>query len=88
MIGALHRFDPISKKNSFDQKMVMNLILVFLVCQCNEYVIPKSMSRKDLGYKSAAGRATVWSGQTGRCIAGKVPELVDGNGTGPRRSRA
>ena len=51
MIGALHRFDPISKKNSFDQKMVMNLILVFLVCQCNEYVIPKSMSRKDLGYK-------------------------------------
>ena len=31
--------------------MVMNLILVFLVCQCNEYVIPKSMSRKDLGYK-------------------------------------
>ena len=32
--------------------MVMNLILVFLVCECNEYVIPKSMSRKDLGYKS------------------------------------
>jgi hypothetical protein len=31
--------------------MVMNLILVFLVCECNEYVIPKSISRKDLGYK-------------------------------------
>ncbi len=31
--------------------MAMNLILVFLVCECNEYVIPKSISRKDLGYK-------------------------------------
>jgi hypothetical protein len=29
----------------------MNLILVFLVCQCNKYVIPKSIRRKDLGYK-------------------------------------
>ncbi len=38
--------------HSFDRKKVMNLILVFLVCQCNIYVIPKSIRRKDLGYKS------------------------------------
>ena len=31
--------------------MVMNLILVCMVCQCNKYVIPKLISRKDLGYK-------------------------------------
>ena len=31
--------------------MVMNLILVWMVCQCNVYVIPESISRKDLGYK-------------------------------------
>ena len=30
----------------------MNLILVCLVCQCNVYVIPESIRRKDLGYKS------------------------------------
>ena len=30
--------------------MVMNLILVWMVCQCNVYVIPESI-RKDLGYK-------------------------------------
>ena len=28
------------------------MILVFMVCQCNVYVIPKSLGRKDLGYKS------------------------------------
>jgi hypothetical protein len=27
------------------------LILVFMVCQCNVYVIPRSLGRKDLGYK-------------------------------------
>jgi uncharacterized protein YjbI with pentapeptide repeats len=32
--------------------MVMNLDLVCMVCQCNVYVIPESISRKDLGYKS------------------------------------
>ena len=31
--------------------MVMNLDLVCMVCQCNVYVIPESVSRKDLGYK-------------------------------------
>jgi hypothetical protein len=31
--------------------MVMNLILVWMMCQCNVYVIPKSVSKKDLGYK-------------------------------------
>ncbi len=31
--------------------MVMNLILVWLVCQCNVYVIPESLRGKDLGYK-------------------------------------
>ena len=31
--------------------MVMNLILVCMVCQCNVYVIPESIRRKDLGYK-------------------------------------
>ena len=29
----------------------MNLILVWLVCQCNVYVIPESLRRKDVGYK-------------------------------------
>ena len=29
----------------------MNMILVFMGCQCNVYVIPKSISRKDLGCK-------------------------------------
>ena len=29
----------------------MNLILVCMVCQCNVYVIPESIRRKDLGYK-------------------------------------
>ena len=31
--------------------MIMNVILVCLVCQCNVYVIPESIRRKDLGYK-------------------------------------
>ena len=31
--------------------MVMNMILVWMVCQCNLYVIPESVRRKDLGYK-------------------------------------
>ena len=31
--------------------MIMNLILVWMVCQCNVYVIPESI-RKDLGYKT------------------------------------
>ena len=31
--------------------MVIKLILVFMVCQCNVYVIPRSLGRKDLGYK-------------------------------------
>jgi hypothetical protein len=31
--------------------MVIKLICVFLECQCNVYVIPKSIGRKDLGYK-------------------------------------
>ena len=30
----------------------MNLVLVFMVCQCNMYVIPKSICRKGLGYKT------------------------------------
>jgi hypothetical protein len=29
----------------------MNLILVCMVCECNAYVIPKSIGRKDLGHK-------------------------------------
>ena len=29
----------------------MNMVLVFMVCQCNMYVIPKSICRKGLGYK-------------------------------------
>ncbi len=32
--------------------MVMNLVLVCMVCQRNKYVIPKSISREGLGYKS------------------------------------
>jgi hypothetical protein len=32
--------------------MVTNLILVCMMCGCNMYVIPRSVSRKDLGYKS------------------------------------
>ena len=35
----------------FDRKMIMNVILVCLVCQCNVYVITESIRRKDLGYK-------------------------------------
>jgi hypothetical protein len=31
--------------------MVMNLILVWLVCECNTYVLSESIRRKDLGYK-------------------------------------
>ena len=31
--------------------MIMNVILVCMVCQCNVYVIPESIRRKDLGYK-------------------------------------
>ena len=32
--------------------MVTNLILVCMMCGCNMYVIPRSVSRKDLGYKT------------------------------------
>ena len=39
------------EKIVFDRTMVMNLILVCMVCQCNVYVIPESIRRKDLGYK-------------------------------------
>ena len=31
--------------------MVMNEIFVWMLCECNLYVIPKSIRRKDLGYK-------------------------------------
>ena len=31
--------------------MVTNLILVCMMCGCNMYVIPRSVSRKDLDYK-------------------------------------
>ena len=31
--------------------MVTSLILVCEMCRCNMYVIPRSISRKDLGYK-------------------------------------
>ncbi len=31
--------------------MVTDLILVCMMCGCNMYVIPRSVSRKDLGYK-------------------------------------
>ncbi len=31
--------------------MVMNLILVFMVCRCYEYVMTTSIGRKDLGYR-------------------------------------
>ena len=31
--------------------MVIKFILVFMVCQYNVYVIPRSLGRKDLGYK-------------------------------------
>jgi hypothetical protein len=40
------------EKIVFDRTMVMNLILVCMVCQCNVYVIPESIRRKDLGYKN------------------------------------
>jgi hypothetical protein len=32
--------------------MVMNMILVWMMSQCNVYVIPESIRRKDLGYES------------------------------------
>ncbi len=32
--------------------MVTDLILVCMVCVCNVCVIPRSVSRKDLGYKT------------------------------------
>ena len=31
--------------------MVIKLILVFMACNCNVYVIPKSLGKKDLDYK-------------------------------------
>jgi hypothetical protein len=31
--------------------MVTTLILVCVMCRCNMYVIPRSITRKDLGYK-------------------------------------
>jgi hypothetical protein len=31
--------------------MVIKSIRVFMMCQCNLYVIPKSLGRKDLGSK-------------------------------------
>ena len=37
--------------------MVMNEIYVWMLCECNLYVIPESIRRKDLGYKSEAVKA-------------------------------
>ena len=39
--------------------MVIKLVRVFMVCQCNVYVISKSLGRKDLGYKSYT--RAIWS---------------------------
>ena len=37
--------------------MVTSLILVCEMCRCNMYVIPRSISRKDLGYKDYENKA-------------------------------
>ena len=60
MIGlCLHRTDPKTEKKI---TMAMNPILVWKVCQCNVYVITKSIRRKDFGYKNCSGDALpgVW----------------------------
>ncbi len=44
--------------------MVINWILVWMVCQCNVYVIPESIGTKDLGYKS--------------CCLGEMPSIYLG----------
>jgi hypothetical protein len=49
-LPSLHGSVQFPKRISFDKKMAMNLILVSMVCQCNEYLNPESISRKDLGY--------------------------------------
>jgi hypothetical protein len=40
--------------------MVTDLILVCMVCECNVCVIPRSVSRKDLGYQCRKQMAKIW----------------------------
>ena len=53
---------------SFDQSMVMNMMFVWMVCQINLYVIPKSVWRRDLGYKISRTETGLWVSPAQSCL--------------------